>query len=161
MKDKARVIIADSNIIVKWFIPEEYSEYAVVLRDDHLYGRVNVIAPVYAILEFANSMRKYVIRGILSKDKAIKALEYLEKTNVTYVDIEFDLAREALKYAMENHVTAYDSYYIVLARKHNTVMYTADEKLLNRLKGRENHIKHIIEYVKDRKDKKRTSKGNL
>ena len=161
MKDKARVIIADSNIIVKWFIPEEYSEYAVVLRDDHLYGRVNVIAPVYAILEFANSMRKYVIRGILSKDKAIKALEYLKKTSITYVDINFDLAREALKYAIENHVTAYDSYYIVLARKYNTIAYTADEKLLSRLKGRENHIKHIIEYVKDRKDWKRISRGNL
>ena len=161
MKDKARVIIADSNIIVKWFIPEEYSEYAVVLRDDHLYGRVNVIAPVYAILEFTNSMRKYVIQGILDKDNAIKALEYLGKASVTYVDIEFDLVREALKYAIENHVTAYDSYYIVLARKHNTVVYTADVKLLDRLKGRESHIKHIIEYVKDRKDWKRTSRCNL
>jgi len=152
MKNRTRVVVADSNVIVKWFIPEEYSEHAVVLRNDHLYGRVNVIAPVYAILEFANSMRKYVIRNILNKDKAIKALEYLEKTNVTYVDIEFDLARKALKYAMENHVTVYDSYYIVLARKHNTVVYTADEKLLSRLKGRESHIKHIIEYVKDRKE---------
>ncbi len=153
MKGKVWRVVADSNVLVKWFIPEDYSEYAVVLRDDHLYGRVDVIAPVYAVLEFTNCMRKYVVRGLLKKDYAIKALNYLREANIIFEDITYDLAKKSLEYAIEKHITVYDSYYIMLARKYDTVMYTADEKLLSKLQGKEQCVKHVKEYIENRKVK--------
>ena len=45
-----------------------------------------------------------------------------------------------------NHVTVYDSYYIILAHNLNTELYTADEKLLSKLSNIEFRLKHIKEY---------------
>ncbi|AEM38359.1 hypothetical protein Pyrfu_0488 [Pyrolobus fumarii 1A] len=48
---RAKPVVADASVIIKWVIPEAYSEHAVRLRDDHLEGRVVVhsrgIARVY------------------------------------------------------------------------------------------------------------------
>jgi len=152
MPGEVRKVVADSNVLVKWFIPEDYSREACVLRDDHLYGRVHVIAPAYAALEFANSLRKYVARGMIKESAAFKALDLLRKAEVEFINISLDLVSESLKYSIRKNVTVYDASYIVLARKHNTRVYTADEKLLRNLEGRENCIRHVVDYVKDREE---------
>jgi len=152
MPGEVREVVADSNVLVKWFIPEDYSKEACVLRDDHLYGRVYVIAPAYASLEFANSLRKYVVRGVIKESAALKALDLLKKAEVEFINMSLDLVSESLKYSTEKNVTVYDACYIVLARKHNTRVYTADEKLLRNLEGREDRIRHIVDYVKDREE---------
>ena len=152
MQGSAKKVVVDSNVLVKWFIPEDYSEQAAVLRDDHLYGRVTVIAPTYAALEFSNSLRKYIARGLIKKPTALKALDLLRKAEVEFTNISLDSVSESLRYSIEKNVTVYDAYYIVLARKHSTRMYTADEKLLRNLKGKENCVRHIADYVKNRKE---------
>jgi len=145
------LIVVDTNILVKWFIPEKYSKEASMLRDDHIYGRVKVIAPIYALLEFGNALRKYFLYGYLSRDKVIEAYELLINAEVCFKEVDYSLVQEAIKYSVDEHVTVYDAYYIVLAKKHNaTFMYTADEKLLNKLSNVEHLVRHIKEYPKDR-----------
>ena len=140
----------DSNIIVKWFIPEKYSQEAILLRDDYLYGRIRVIAPIYALLEYANTLRKYVARKILAKDHAVEAYNLLVEVEIEYEDITSEDTRQALLYSLTNNTTVYDAYYVILAKKYNTVMYTADEKLLATLSNKESRIRHIEEYPVDR-----------
>lgn len=144
-------IVVDSCIIVKWYIPEKYSEYAIVLRDDYLKGKVDVIAPVYAMIEFTNTLRKYVTRKLVAKEDAIKALKLLEATEIKYIDITIKRLEKALKYSVKKHVTLYDAYYITLAHEYNGIMYTADEKLLRKLENKEQKVKHIREYISNRK----------
>ncbi len=143
-------IIVDSCILVKWFIPEEYSECAVILRDDYLNGLINVVVPKYALLEFCNALRKYVYMGIMSRDDLNKALQLLKDTEIKYIDINMAYILKTIDYSLENSITIYDAYYIILAHEYNGTMYTADEKLLKKLKNREYRVKHIQEYVKDR-----------
>ncbi len=143
-------VIVDSNIIVKWFIPEKYSQEAILLRDDYLYGRIRVIAPIYALLEYANTLRKYVARKILAKDHAVEAYNLLVEVGIEYEDITPGDTRKALLYSLTNNTTVYDAYYVILAKKYNTVMYTADEKLLATLSNKESGIRHIEEYPIDR-----------
>ncbi len=142
--------IVDSNIIVKWFIPEKYSREAILLRDDYLYGRIRVIAPIYALLEYANTLRKYVARKILAKDHAVEAYNLLVEVGIEYKGITPEDTRQALLYSLINNTTVYDAYYVILAKKYNTVMYTADEKLLATLSDKESRIRHIEEYPVDR-----------
>ncbi len=144
------VVVADSNVLVKWYIPEKYSEEAIIMRNDFIYDRIKVIAPIYALLEYANTLRKYTIRGLIRKEDAYEALNLLVDTGVEYVDITPSYVYEALRYSIENNVTVYDAYYIVLAKKNNAYMYTADEKLLSKVKGKELRIRHVRDYVKDR-----------
>ncbi len=144
------VVVADSNVLVKWYIPEKYSEEAIIMRNDFIYGRIKVIAPIYALLEYANTLRKYTIRGLIRKDDAYEAFNLLVDTGVEYVNITPSYVYEALRYSIENNVTVYDAYYIVLAKKNNAYMYTADEKLLGKVKGKELRVRHVRDYVKDR-----------
>ena len=139
-------VVVDSNVLVKWFILEDYSEYARLLRNDHLLGCVEAVTPRYALLEFYNALRKYYARGILDREKLAKIVDLFHEVKVTLVDIKRDVLDEALKYSLENHVTVYDAYYIVLAYKLDTLVYTADEKLLKRLEDREPRLKHLKEY---------------
>jgi len=114
--------------------------------NDHLHGVVTAVAPSYAILEFANTLRKYVARKLLSRSDAIDALKLLEKIEVEFISITFDFLREALKYAIKKSVTVYDAYYILLAKKYGAEMFTADEKLLRKLADKERNLKHIKNY---------------
>jgi len=144
------LIVVDSNILVKWFIPERYTKEASMLRDDHIYGRVKVITPTYALLEFGNALRKYFLYGYLSENKVLEAYELLIDVEVCFKEIDNSLVQEAIKYSVDKHVTVYDAYYVVLAKKHSAFMYTADEKLLNKLSNIEQLVRHIKEYPKDR-----------
>lgn len=141
-----KIVIADANVLVKWFVPEKYSRQAQALLEDHLKGRIQVVCPAYSLLEFANTMRKYTARNILTAEKAARAMLLLEEAEVIYQPITPDNTTKALSYAMDNGVTVYDAYYIVLASRYNTYFYTADEKLLRKLKSVETRAKHIKDY---------------
>lgn len=147
---KENIIVADSNVLIKWYIPEKYSEQAVLMRNDYLYGRIEVITPTYALLEFTNTLRKYVIRKLITYKDALIALNLLLETKIKYISIFSDYMDKVLKYSMDNNVTVYDAYYIVLAKENNAYMYTADEKLLSKVEDKEPLVRHIRDYPRDR-----------
>ncbi|MEM0011159.1 MAG: type II toxin-antitoxin system VapC family toxin, partial [Candidatus Bathyarchaeia archaeon] len=57
-------VVADASVIVKWIIPEDYTEDALRLRDDFLDGKIDIHAPSIILLEVANALRKYYLRGL-------------------------------------------------------------------------------------------------
>ncbi len=140
------VVVVDSNIMVKWFIPEEYSREAGRLLKDFLYGRISIIAPVYAMIECCNALRKYVVRKIISREQVMGVYRLFTRIGVNFVTIEQPLLEEALRYGLDNDITVYDAYYIVLAKHYDTIVYTADEKLLKKIGGVEASIRHIKDY---------------
>jgi predicted nucleic acid-binding protein len=139
-------VVVDANVFVKWFVEENYTEEALLLRQDYIAGRVKILTPAYALLEVADAFRKYVARKIINANDAIEALNILQEFSIQYLDLDRNLLTEALKYSMENHLTVYDAYYITIARKLNSHFYTADEKLLTRIQAKENIAHHIKEY---------------
>ncbi|ALL00361.1 hypothetical protein Pyrde_0311 [Pyrodictium delaneyi] len=141
-----RFIVVDASILVKWFVPEEFSDRAEAILNDHLDARVAVAAPSYALLELANALRKYVARGVMGPREAGEAFSLLLEMDIEFREMDEELAREALGYALDNGVTVYDAYYIVLAKRLGTVFYTADGKLLRQLRGREHIVRHVSEY---------------
>ena len=52
---RAKPVVADASVIIKWVIPEDYSEHATRLLDDHLEGRVAVHTPRPDPLEAAGA----------------------------------------------------------------------------------------------------------
>ncbi len=146
-----RRVVVDSNVMVKWFVEEEFIECAERLRDDHLRGAIDIYAPSYAIIEFSNAIRKYVQREIMTPEDAEKAMRLLIDFDISFVALaperDEELVLDVLRYSIKNHITAYDAYYIILARDLGTLFYTADEKLLNRLRDiGEERAKHVCEY---------------
>ncbi len=139
-------VVVDSNVLVKWFVPEDYHEEAKILLQDHLYGDVTVVAPRYALLEFTNTLRKYVIRKLIDVSKIRNIYELLIESAPQFIEEREELVRQAMDYSIQKGVTVYDAYYIITSHELNTVMYTADERLLRQLEGKEQVVKHIREY---------------
>ncbi len=139
-------VVVDSNILVKWFIPEDYHEEAKALLKDHLHGNVVVVVPRYALLEFANALRKYVIKKIIGMNEILTIYRLLVESAPRFVEEKEGLVNKALDYSIRRGVTIYDAYYIVIAQELNTLVYTADEKLLRQLEGKEQLVRHISEY---------------
>ncbi|MEM2961018.1 MAG: type II toxin-antitoxin system VapC family toxin [Candidatus Bathyarchaeia archaeon] len=142
-------IVADASVIVKWIIPEDYTEDALRLRDDFLDGRVDIHAPSTLLLEVASALRKYHLRGFISENMTEKALELIASSEIRLHEIDLNMALKSLKISLDYNITVYDASYVALALSLNTVMYTADDKLLSnqRMMGLE-IVKHVKEYQK-------------
>ncbi|QOJ79033.1 type II toxin-antitoxin system VapC family toxin [Infirmifilum lucidum] len=144
---RASPVVADASVVLKWFIEEDYSKHARMLRDDHLYGRVTVHAPSTLMVEVANALRKYVARSVLTREQALRGLRVLYEAGIELEEVGSELLLEALGYSIDNNVTVYDALYVALARKLGTTAYTADEKLLGALRGRDDAVAHIQSYT--------------
>lgn len=143
---RGKRVVVDSSVLVKWFIPEDHHEEARALLEDHLYGRIEAVIPRYATLEFANVLRKYVIRGIVGRREIEEAFDLLVESAPVIIEEDEVLVRRALGYSIERGLTIYDAIYVILAKELGATFYTADEKLIRHLEGSEPLIKHIGEY---------------
>lgn len=144
-------VVADASVIVKWIMPEDYTEDALRLRDDFLNGEVDIHAPSILLLEAASALRKYYLRGFIDRDMTEKALELIASSEIRLHEIDFDMALKSLKMSLDYNVTIYDAAYIMLASSLGAIMYTADDRLLTNQKMLELKIvKHIKEYRKEK-----------
>ncbi len=141
-------IVVDANVLVKWFVEEDYTDKALLLRDDHIGGCAKIIIPIHALLEVGDALRKYAKLSYISPNDAIEALNILTEFNLTIVDIVKEALTDAISYSIENSITLYDAYYVILARRKAARFYTADEKLLKKLSRLEPHAYHLKHYKK-------------
>ena len=145
---QGRRVVADASVVVKWVMPETYSDEASRLRDDHLSGDVVVHAPDLVLLEVASALRKYVTRGLISEDQAKEAFHLVSDTEIRLEQIDPELACSALKLSFDLGITIYDAVYIATALKLSAPLYTSDEKLLSNSKIKGLGIVHHIRYYK-------------
>ncbi len=138
-------VVGDASVIVKWFIEEEHSDMALKLRDMHVNGEVHLVAPELLPFEVLNAIR-YSDLFTLEEIKAIA--DSLLSYGIELYPLEKELAEKAVEIAVKRDITVYDASYIALARKLNTVFYTADEKLLERLEEKE-PLRHISSIKMD------------
>ena len=84
-----------------------------------------------ALAESLNAIWKHVkIHNDLKEEEAISATNDLKnifnKINVLKTK---DISTEAMNIALSKNISIYDSLYIAAAKKMNSTLYTADEKL--------------------------------
>lgn len=117
--------VVDASVVTKWFVNEAGTDRALALREDHISGKVLLVAPELLFIEVLNALRY--------KDQKEKELEivnrtlwefqfHLERTNAY-------LLRQATRLALEHNVTLYDALYAALAHVHGCPLITADRKL--------------------------------
>lgn len=142
-----RRVVVDASVVVKWVVPEDYSEEASMLRDDHLEGVIEAHAPSIILAESASALRKYVSRGYVSAEWARKALGLLVESELKLAEIDSRLAIQSLEASMEYGITVYDALYVVLAMDLGVPFITADERLVsNKVLERRLRLVHVREY---------------
>lgn len=120
-------IVADASVIVKWFVKEEYSKEALIMRDSFVEGLIEIIAPPLLHFEVLNALKH---AGAFGEDELKEVARILEDYQFVIKQFSSNYAEKTIEIAMRKGITVYDASYVALALTEGAELYTADEKLL-------------------------------
>ena len=131
-------IVIDSGVAAKWFLDDETdADIALDLLQAMLANDIELHAPRLFLHEVASVLSKVCRRSQLrseqtrlTKSRAIQALEQVARMPVKLTEPTQNESSKALDLSIDYSKSYYDSTYIRLACKLNTVWCTADEKIL-------------------------------
>lgn len=132
--------VLNASVMIKWFIPEIYSEQATLLQNTQYR---NLHTPDFAQLECTNILSKKVRRKELQLNEANQIQELLLQMPVQMYPWQ-DLLLQAGQVAHETYRSVYDCLYLVLAKQLKGKMVTADKKLYMALKDTKNWSVYLL-----------------
>ena len=126
--------VVDASVIVKWFLHQQEADRdrALALRDLHISGRSTIYIPGLALLEVLNAVR---FSPKADEEAGETALETLQDLNLETKSADVNLLRKANAIAWAYKITIYDALYVALAEQVGYPLITADERMVNKLKG--------------------------
>lgn len=127
-------LVVDTSVAVKWYLPEELGAEAVLLLDKSGAGEVELISPATVQPEFFNALWQQHRRENLPVEELQASWEAFSTESVTLYAPE-DLMPRAAEITLETEAIVYDTLFLALAEDTNTVVITADDKLLQRLEN--------------------------
>ena len=93
-----------------------------------------------------SALRKYYLRGYIDHATLIKCFMLLQEIGIFYVNVDWNVLKEALKYSLKNGIAVYDALYIVAATRMGAKVVTADERLYRVLKDEEPCLLLLTDY---------------
>lgn len=118
------LVVVDASVVVKWFLPERWSEEARRLLDEP----VGLVAPDLLFAEAGNAIWKRVRMRQLPAPLARRLVADIAKIAVRPVASR-TLLKDAMGVAVSAGITVYDAMYLVLAVRLRTQLVTADDRL--------------------------------
>jgi len=138
-------VVLDASVLVKWFVEEDASDKALLLRDRYIEGELVILAPELILYEVLNAL---YFKRLFSRGELMEISEALEAYSFSLYPLRGEYAEKTLEIAFDNDIPIYDASYVALAMIKDALMYTADEKLIHRLKD------GYLKYVKSIKELK-------
>ncbi len=133
--------VVDASVVIKWFAKENYSEEANRLKKAYAEGLIDLNAPCILPFEVINGLKYTYSLGEVELLSISKILDDFQINYFNYYDLYEEMVSLSLKYG----ITIYDSAYIALGKVLNDEVYTADEKLLRKVKDL-SFVKHIKDF---------------
>jgi len=131
-------IVLDAGIVVKWFLIERFSKEAIKIRNDYVQRKVSIAVPSLLIYEVLNALKH---SGVYSEEELKEICLALNKYGFEVHDLEEDLKEKSITISYNYNITVYDASYVALALKLKTILYTADNELLEKIPEIAKHIK--------------------
>lgn len=123
-------LVVDSSVAAKWYVPEPDSALAERVAAAH-----RLLAPDFLVVELGNILWKKVERSLMARSDVDEIVAgFVEREPIRFYRASI-LIRAAVEIASTYHRSVYDSLYVALAVYEDTVMVTADERLVNALAG--------------------------
>ena len=126
------MIIIDASVGIKWVKAEEqYQKEAVHIYTKHAEGKEEILVPGLFFIEIANS---FSTKSSTQPKTIEKDLLFIFKSRLNvYEPTNEDILETALE-AKKFNTSVYDMLYAVVAKKHKTILVTADEKFVTKTK---------------------------
>lgn len=131
-------IVVDASVVVKWFLEEEYSDKALMLRNDYVRGLFDIVAPALLEYEVLNAL-KY--SGVYSLEELLMIGDAINKYGFITYELENNYKKLTIKISENSGLTIYDASYVALAKHLNTKLYTADNEIIRKFPQTAIHIK--------------------
>lgn len=134
------IIVPDANIVVKWYMPEQYSSEAL-----HLFNITGkfIRAPAFLKTEFFSVVVKKIQLRLLSKEFADLILYHFNnRKDILYFQFHDELDT-AYEIASEINHSLYDCLYIAVAQYVGGTVITADKKFYQQCVSHESYKKYI------------------
>jgi predicted nucleic acid-binding protein len=135
------VVVADASVVVKWFVEEEHSSDALRLRDDYADRVVDIASPDLMPYEVLNALRYNPGFG---ERQLIETARALEKFSLWMLPLEGELAERCVENSLRYGISVYDSAYLSLGVVRDIPVYTADQRLIDKVRHRS--LVHISSY---------------
>ena len=127
-------IIIDASIVVKWFIEENDSDKARLLRDKFIEGEIELYVPTLLYFEVLNALKYSQLYSQLFKPSELdEAGESLENYGFKAITIKNDLRKHMIKIAVDHELSIYAASYLGLSIGLDKPFCTADEKIIKKL----------------------------
>ena len=126
--------VLDTSVLIKFVLPEDHSDAARNIIEQHLSSVLEFSAPEYILVEAANVLWKRVTRNHLLPGEAVQALNSLRQIGLMLVP-ESQLLDDALMFAANTNIAVYDALFCVLAHQQQVPLITADLPLVARLRN--------------------------
>lgn len=127
-------LVVDTSVVVKWFLTEELEEEALKVYEAGERGDVALLAPDSVEPEFWNVLWQRHVRGELELDEVLEYWDVFEELPLLFAEI-LTLMPLAAEIAADSGCIIYDALFVALAESEDTVVVTADGKLLRALEG--------------------------
>ncbi len=134
--------VVDASVLIKLFFEENHSEAA----ERHVQAAEELLAPDLIWSEVANVIWKRHRRGDLSEEDAAEIAARIIDMPL-HIHPTIDLIPDALHLAMQFDRTVYDSLYVALAVRTESVMVTGDERLVNAMA--DSPLKEYMAWIGD------------
>lgn len=127
MSESAAVI--DANVVLKSILPNPLQKQCQALLAQ--LSTYNLHVPALWSYEVTSALTKAVDFEQLTQDEARKALQEIMTLGVKLVLPDETQIQQAFDWTLQlNRASAYDSYYLVLAKSLGCDLWTADRKLV-------------------------------
>jgi predicted nucleic acid-binding protein len=113
-------IVIDASVIVKWYLPEIYSEESLKLLDEYEIHTVDVAIP-----QVATALSKRIRTGEVKGHEGKRIMENLVKLPIHFAPMD-TLASNAIELGSITSRSFNESLYFVLALRRQTKLITAD-----------------------------------
>ena len=120
-------LVADASVVVKWFVEEDRSDLALLLRDDFVAGDVDLHAPVLLPFEVLNALR---FTPEYPSDRCERVQIALDGYGFHLHPLQGELGRRAIASAYAEDLSVYDAAYLELARLMEVQLVTDDSALI-------------------------------
>lgn len=128
------MITIDASVAAKWILAyEQDSDKAKTLLLNHSSAVTIIIVPNLLFLEIANTL---ATKSELTLWKITNSLTKLYQMNLQIYHIQEKDLKIATRMAKQQGTTVYDMLYAIVAKKHKTQLFTADEKFASATKFR-------------------------
>lgn len=127
------MVVVDTSVVVKWFVPETHSDRALALRTAHASGKIPLATADLCLVELANALR--FRRPTPTPDEIGQAVRSVLSIDVRAVTPSPELISSAARIAFDHQLAVYDALYVALAADLGYELVTADEEMVGRCKS--------------------------